>query len=65
MNSIAPECTKIKHDYDNCFNEWFGTKFLKGDTKLPTECEKLFKKYQACIRPKLEEEIKVNEIVDQ
>lgn len=64
MNSIVPECTTLKHEYDKCFNKWFGTKFLKGDTKLPVECDRLFKKYQECIRPKMEEEIKLNELID-
>lgn len=54
MNSIAPECTSFKHSYDKCFIQWFSSKFLvEGDTKLPTECDELFKKYQDCIRPKL------------
>lgn len=57
MDSIAPECTGIKHDYDKCFNEWFSDRFLKGDTKLPASCEYLFKKYQECIKPKINEEL--------
>lgn len=57
MDSIAPECTNIKHDYDKCFNEWFSEKFLKGDTKLPESCENLYKKYQNCIKPKIKDEL--------
>lgn len=57
MDSIAPECTNIKHDYDRCFNDWFAERFLKGDTKLPVGCEDLFKKYQNCIKKKLDEEL--------
>lgn len=55
MNSIVPECTNIKHDYDKCFNSWFTEKFLRqGDTKLPPSCDDLFKKYQDCIKPTLD-----------
>lgn len=64
MNSIVPECTILKHDYDKCFNEWFSTRFLKGDTKPPARCDKLFIKYQECIRPKMEEELKINELIE-
>lgn len=64
MNSIVPECTNLKHEYDKCFNEWFSIKFLKGAKKLPIECDKLFKKYQECIRPKMEEELKANDIIE-
>lgn len=64
MNSIASECTRFKHDYDKCFNEWFTSRFLKGDTKLPTECDELFKKYQDCIKPKMIDELNINEIID-
>lgn len=62
MNSIAPECTNLKHDYDKCFNEWFGERFLKGDIEPPSNCDNLFKKYQECIKHKLtDEQIKVSE----
>lgn len=60
MDSIAPECTSTKHDYDKCFNEWFSDRFLKGDTKIPEACEDLFKKYQDCIKHKINEELKIN-----
>jgi len=61
MDSIAPECTNTKHDYDRCFNEWFSEKFLKGESTLPTICEDLFRRYQDCIRRKISEELKINE----
>lgn len=54
MDSIAPECSFIKHKYDECFNKWFSS-FLKGnERKIPPECESLFSKYQACVKPSLE-----------
>lgn len=53
MDSIAPECTDIKHHYDKCFNQWFSEKFLKGDTTVPTSCENLFEEYQKCIKNKI------------
>lgn len=64
MNSIVSECSDIKHDYDKCFNEWFSSKFLKGDTKLPTECDQLFEKYQGCIRPRMvHEKLNIDDII--
>lgn len=59
MESIATECTQLKHDYEKCFNEWFSEQFLRGNTKEPTGCEDLFKKYRDCIKPKLGEELKL------
>lgn len=55
MDSSIPECTEIKHNYEKCFNEWFSKEFLKGNVKLPEQCDTLFKDYQRCIRPKLEQ----------
>lgn len=57
MNSIVAECTTLKHDYDKCFNLWFSSKFLKGQSTLPEECDHLFEKYKACIKPFLEKEM--------
>lgn len=56
MESIAPECTPIKQKYEACFNDWF-QRFLKGDTKIPDECQNLFKLYQNCVKPKIDEEL--------
>ncbi len=47
MESIGPECTKLKHKYEACFNKWYSEKFLKGDTH--DECEPLFREYRACL----------------
>lgn len=55
MDSIVPECTELKQIYEKCFNEWF-TEFLKdGRSTSPTPCDKLFKDYQQCCQPKLQE----------
>lgn len=65
MESIEPKCTAIKHNYDACFNVWFSEKFLKGDIKIPENCENLFSRYQNCIKKKVIEEIGINErIID-
>lgn len=53
MNSLADECTPLKHEYDACFNSWFSEKYLKGDTR--DECGDLFKKYQECVKRAIKE----------
>eukprot|EP00127_Corallochytrium_limacisporum_P003439 Clim_evm67s149 gene=Clim_evmTU67s149 len=47
MDSVGEECTKLKHEYDKCFNKWYSEKFLKGD--YTSDCDELFKKYKACV----------------
>ncbi|KAI8906327.1 mitochondrial distribution/morphology family 35/apoptosis, partial [Gorgonomyces haynaldii] len=47
MASLAPECTPLKQEYEDCFNRWYTEKYLKGDTR--PQCEDLFKKYKACV----------------
>lgn len=51
--SISPECTKLRLDYDNCFNKWFKDVFLAndGEDDLGPEkiCESEFNKYHDCL----------------
>ena len=47
MESLDPECTKLKQTYEACFNSWYSEKYLKGDTK--DDCAEIFKEYRACI----------------
>lgn len=48
MDSIGKECTKLKQVYDECFNQWYSEKFMKGDlTESP--CLELFSEYKACV----------------
>ncbi|KAK9447073.1 uncharacterized protein V1518DRAFT_368102, partial [Limtongia smithiae] len=47
-SSFAPECNKAKTKYDECFNEWYSEKFLKGKG-LHNECEDLWDDYKACL----------------
>ena len=54
MNSIGPECTPLKLEYDKCFNHWFREHYLKGDTV--DLCTDLFKKYQACVKNAMKEQ---------
>lgn len=53
MNSIADECTPLKHEYDACFHSWYSEKFLKGEKS--NECEELFTVYQACVKKALKD----------
>eukprot|EP01134_Creolimax_fragrantissima_P005750 CFRG5750T1 len=55
MNSIGDECTALKSMYDECFNKWYTTKFLKGEGQSETECDDLFKKYKSCVMKVVEE----------
>jgi len=48
MNSVGDECKDLKAAYDECFNNWFAHKFLKGDRSEP--CPELFGKYQECVK---------------
>lgn len=51
--SISSECTKLRLDYDNCFNKWFKDVFLAndGENDLGNEkiCEPEFNKYHECL----------------
>jgi len=49
IGSLSPECTPLKIKYDNCFNQWFTERFLKGDHDLSV-CDEYFKSYSACVK---------------
>ncbi|CAN6674793.1 mitochondrial distribution and morphology protein 35 [Trichomonascus vanleenenianus] len=53
--SFAPECTELKKSYDNCFNEWYSEKFLKGKS-VQNECEETWIAYQQCVEKALEKQ---------
>lgn len=46
--SFAPECTDLKKSYDDCFNEWYSEKFLKGKS-VENQCSKQWYAYTTCI----------------
>ena len=49
MESVGgKECQELKRQYDECFNNWFAEKFLKGIKD--DSCEGLFKVYQECVK---------------
>ncbi|SCU94496.1 LADA_0G08878g1_1 [Lachancea dasiensis] len=50
--SFAPECTELKHEYDNCFNQWYSEKFLKG-LSMENECSKQWYAYTTCVESAL------------
>lgn len=50
--SFAPECTELKKTYDNCFNEWYSEKFLKGKS-MENECAKEWYAYISCVNEHL------------
>ncbi|XP_071944503.1 TP53-regulated inhibitor of apoptosis 1-like [Antedon mediterranea] len=54
MNSVGPECTEMKKEYDECFNAWYSEKFLKGD--YTDSCSGIFKKYQECVKKAIKEQ---------
>ncbi|RKO93181.1 mitochondrial distribution and morphology protein Mdm35, partial [Blyttiomyces helicus] len=59
--SISEQCTELKRQYDTCFNKWYSTKFLNGDTS--PECEDIFKLYKACVWKAIEEK-KVDKLIN-
>eukprot|EP00040_Diaphanoeca_grandis_P022559 m.121572 g.121572 ORF g.121572 m.121572 type:complete len:138 (+) comp28864_c0_seq2:235-648(+) len=48
--SLIPQCTEIKHTYDECFNKWYRDSFIKGITTNPDPCTDIFKEYQDCFK---------------
>ncbi|KAF9977133.1 Mitochondrial distribution and morphology protein 35 [Actinomortierella ambigua] len=59
--SIGEACTKIKQEYDSCFNSWYSEQFLKGD--ISPKCDELFFKYKECLLKVLEEK-KLDKLLD-
>jgi len=51
MESVGEDCKELKHTYDECFNNWFANKFLKGVKDDP--CKTLFEVYQTCVKKAL------------
>ncbi|XP_014232933.1 TP53-regulated inhibitor of apoptosis 1-like isoform X1 [Trichogramma pretiosum] len=54
MNSLNDTCNELKNQYDKCFNTWFSTKFLKGDTN-DSMCASFYSVYQQCIKKAMKE----------
>ena len=48
MESIGKQCTKLKKEYDECFQKWYTSKFLKGDIN-DDECKLKFINYKDCV----------------
>jgi hypothetical protein len=56
MRSIAPECNEAKHKYDDCFQNWFTTKYLTNRHNNVDPCSQLLKDYQLCTKLALHEQ---------
>ena len=52
MESLDERCTPLKVKYDECFNAWFRSSFLKGRGNHEDACGRLFTDYQACLKVK-------------
>ena len=50
MESLDERCTPLKVKYDECFNAWFRSSFLKGRGNHEDACGRLFSDYQACLK---------------
>ena len=50
MESMDEHCTPLKVKYDECFNTWFRSSFLKGRGNHEDACGRLFSDYQACLK---------------
>ncbi|RDD40712.1 TP53-regulated inhibitor of apoptosis 1-B [Trichoplax sp. H2] len=61
MDSIGNECVSLKKEYDECFNNWYAEKFLKGHYK--DSCAELLEKYSACVWKAVKEKnIKIDDV---
>ena len=49
MESIGANCQELKKQYDDCFNNWFSERYLKGDYHSDM-CSPLFESYQSCVK---------------
>lgn len=50
----GPECTKLKKQYDECFNDWYTNGFLSAKSHT-NECEDLFIDYKECVMTALKQ----------
>lgn len=48
MESLGPDCTKLKQKYEACFYQWYSEKYLTGKSR-EDECAPLFKEYRECL----------------
>lgn len=62
MDSIDPECTKLKQKYEACFYSWYSEKYLTGKSR-EDECAPLFKEYRQCLEVKEESFGLINKLV--
>ncbi|XP_065180866.1 TP53-regulated inhibitor of apoptosis 1-like [Sycon ciliatum] len=53
MDSIDERCSPMKEQYDQCFNSWYGEKFLHGNS-TSDNCQELFKTYRECLTETLQ-----------
>jgi TRIAP1/MDM35 family protein len=51
MESIDPECSKLKQKYEACFYQWYSERYLTG-TSREDECHPLFLEYRKCLEVK-------------
>lgn len=49
LNSFHPECSDLKHKYDQCFNSWFTEHYMNGHYNND-ECQKVFDMYTNCVK---------------
>jgi len=49
LNSFHPECNDLKHQYDQCFNEWFTEHYMNGRYKN-NACQHIFEMYTSCVK---------------
>jgi TRIAP1/MDM35 family protein len=62
MDSLSPQCTPLKREYEECFTRWYQDKFLKGD--ITNDCKDLFLKYKACVEQALKEK-KLDRVLEE
>ncbi|XP_011308649.1 TP53-regulated inhibitor of apoptosis 1-like isoform X2 [Fopius arisanus] len=48
-------CQELKKNYDECFNNWFTERFMKGHTD-DSICAPLLKVYKECVQKSMKEQ---------
>lgn len=48
------QCKAEKLEYDGCFKQWYGSKFMQGKLEMNEECEHQFEALQVCINKAVE-----------
>ncbi|KAJ7807850.1 hypothetical protein B0H14DRAFT_2871915 [Mycena olivaceomarginata] len=49
-DSLSPQCTPLKHEYDSCFNKQRTAHYQRKADEFQAKCGKVYAEYQNCIQ---------------